>query len=240
MVQCYSCKKFVHGTCDSEADPLIYQQRKEAKPDYEYICLHCKNMAMVARRKDSIDEGDLNLSASQESLDGESSELDYQGGSSEEALYSVGLGKGKPSYCQITKIAKKRIGISGGILGRPKGIGKLGYQKRQKMTEFGRKRGPKAKMRGLFGLPEMGLQVYTGKLKKFVYTCISNFMLYFAYNEFCSLLVQKNYFIIFVYREREEINLLMSIIVFFFLNLLKIISHTSNIIILFTDSTNKI
>lgn len=176
MVQCYSCKKFVHGTCDPEADPLIYQQRKEAKPDYEYICLHCKNIAIVARRKDSIDEADLNLSASQESLDGESSELDYQGGSSEEALYSVGLGKGKP-FC-ATKIAKKRLGISAGILGRPKGIGKLGYQKRQKMTEFGRKRGPKAKMRGIFGLPEMGLQVCAvEKVCNIICIYIENFIL---------------------------------------------------------------
>lgn len=157
MVQCHACKKFVHGTCDPEADPLTYQQRKEAKPDYEYICQHCKSMAMVARRKDSIDEGDLSLSASQESLDGESSELDYPSGCSEEALYSVGLGKGKP-FC-ATKIAKKRLGISGGVIGRPKGIGKLGYQKRQKMTEFGRKRGPKGKMRGFYGVPEVGLQV---------------------------------------------------------------------------------
>lgn len=157
MVQCHACKKFVHGTCDPEADPLTYQQRKETKPDYEYVCLHCKSIAMVARRKDSIDEGDLSLSASQESLDGESSELDYPSGCSEEALYSVGLGKGKP-FC-VTKIAKKRFGISSGVIGRPKGIGKLGYQKRQKMTEFGRKRGPKGKMRGFYGVPEVGLQV---------------------------------------------------------------------------------
>jgi len=165
MVQCHSCKKFVHGTCDPEADPLTYQQRKEMKPDYEYVCLNCKSAAMVARRKDSIDEGDLSLSASQESLDGESSELDYPSGCSEEALYSVGLGKGKP-FC-ATKIAKKRLGISGGVIGRPKGIGKLGYQKRQKMTEFGRKRGPKGKMRGFYGLPEVGLQV-CDTLKRFV------------------------------------------------------------------------
>lgn len=165
MVQCHNCKKFVHGTCDPEADPLTYQQRKEAKPDYEYVCSQCKNIAMVARRKDSIDEGDLSLSASQESLDGESSELDYPSGCSEEALYSVGLGKGKP-FC-ATKIAKKRLGISGGIIGRPKGIGKLGYQKRQKMTEFGRKRGPKGKMRGFYGMPEVGLQVRSGS-KRFV------------------------------------------------------------------------
>lgn len=30
--------------------------------------------------------------------------------------------------------------------------------KRQRMTEFGRKRGPKAKMRGIFGVPGVGLQ----------------------------------------------------------------------------------
>jgi len=188
MVQCHSCKKFVHGTCDPEADPLTYQQRKEMKPDYEYVCLNCKSAAMVARRKDSIDEGDLSLSASQESLDGESSELDYPSGCSEEALYSVGLGKGKP-FC-ATKIAKKRLGISGGVIGRPKGIGKLGYQKRQKMTEFGRKRGPKGKMRGFYGLPEVGLQVCdTLKticnvylyLYKFYITFILNFYFLFCY-----------------------------------------------------------
>ena len=164
MVQCSACKKFVHGTCDPEADPLTYQHRKDVKPDYEYVCLHCKNMALV-KRKDNIDDygGDLSLSASQESLygDGDSSEFDYQGGS-EEALYSIGLGKGKP-FC-ATKIAKKRLGLGGGIIGRPKGIGKLGYQKRQKMTEFGRKRGPKAKMRGIFGVPGVGLQVWFSAL----------------------------------------------------------------------------
>ncbi|XP_024945171.1 histone-lysine N-methyltransferase 2C isoform X3 [Cephus cinctus] len=158
MVQCSSCKKFVHGTCDPDADPLTYQHRKEAKPDYDYVCLHCKNMALV-KRKDNADEygGDSSLTASQESLygDGDSSEFDYQGGS-EDTLYSIGLGKGKP-FC-ASKIAKKRLGLGSGMIGRPKGVGKLGYQKRQKMTEFGRKRGPKAKMRGIFGVPGVGLQ----------------------------------------------------------------------------------
>lgn len=184
MVQCNVCKKFVHGTCDPEADPAAYQQRKEAKPDYEYVCLHCKkNVVALVRRKDSMDEcsgagSDAgSQSASQESLYGvprsprsESSELDYQSGGADEALYSVGLGKGKPYYAN--KIAKKRLGLglgggggSGGCVGRPKGIGKLGYQKRQKMTEFGRKRGPKAKMRGIFGVPGVGLQVHTAICK---------------------------------------------------------------------------
>lgn len=176
MVQCNVCKKFVHGTCDSEADPAVYQQRKEAKPDYEYVCLHCKKSAAFVRRKDSMDEcGSAAIgsdqSTSQDNLfyggaprspRSETSELDCQTGGADEALYSVGLGKGKPYYAN--KIAKKRLGLGlalggGGCVGRPKGVGKLGYQKRQKMTEFGRKRGPKAKMRGIFGVPGVGLQV---------------------------------------------------------------------------------
>lgn len=112
-------------------------------------------MTMV-KRKDYFDDyaGDSSMTASQESLynDGDSSEFDYQG---DEALFSIGLGKGKP-FC-ASKVAKKRLGLQG-VIGRPKGVGKFGYQKRQKMNEFGRKRGPKAKMRGIFGAPGVGLQ----------------------------------------------------------------------------------
>lgn len=36
--------------------------------------------------------------------------------------------------------------------------GKVGYMKRTKLTEFGRKRGHKTKMRGVFGVPGVGLQ----------------------------------------------------------------------------------
>lgn len=175
MVQCNVCKKFVHGTCDPEADPAAYQQRKEAKPDYEYVCLHCKKSVALVRRKDSMDDcaGGSDAASQNASQDGfygvprsprsESSELDCQVGGTDEALYSVGLGKGKPYYAN--KIAKKRLGLGLGLggsscIGRPKGVGKLGYQKRQKMTEFGRKRGPKAKMRGIFGVPGVGLQVH--------------------------------------------------------------------------------
>jgi hypothetical protein len=77
----------------------------------------------------------------------------------------VGLGKGKP-FC-ASKIAKKKLGF-GNVSGRAKGmgnggtcVGKVigGYQKRQRVTDFGRKRAPKAKMRGIFGVPGLGLQV---------------------------------------------------------------------------------
>lgn len=69
----------------------------------------------------------------------------------------VGLGKGKP-YTVTSKVAKKKIGgykLKGGF----PPAGKLGFQKRQRsVLDFGRKRGTKPKMRGVFGVPGLGLQ----------------------------------------------------------------------------------
>lgn len=69
----------------------------------------------------------------------------------------VGLGKGKP-YTVSSKIAKKKIGgykLKGGF----PPAGKLAFQKRQRsVLDFGRKRGSKPKMRGVFGVPGLGLQ----------------------------------------------------------------------------------
>lgn len=62
-----------------------------------------------------------------------------------------GLGKGKPLLA--SKSAKKKFGLS---LSRAKG--KVGVLKRSRFVDMGRKRGPKAKMRGLFGVPGLGLQ----------------------------------------------------------------------------------
>ncbi|KAG5897190.1 hypothetical protein JTB14_022545 [Gonioctena quinquepunctata] len=77
MVQCTNCKKFVHGTCDPEADLVTYNQKKEMNPEYEYICPHCKNHTgrQVTTKRASMDDlGDL--SASQESLYDDTSEFD--------------------------------------------------------------------------------------------------------------------------------------------------------------------
>lgn len=77
------------------------------------------------------------------------------------------MGKGKP-FC-ASKIAKKKLGLGYMGPGRPGKLGKLtgmtsalmmNYQKKQqRFNEFGRKRIPKAKMRGIFGVPGLGLQV---------------------------------------------------------------------------------
>ncbi|CAG2067846.1 unnamed protein product, partial [Timema podura] len=67
--------RFVHGSCDPEADLASYQRKKEANPDYDYICPHCKNLTqagrqLVLKRKDSTEDCgmDSSFSASQESL----------------------------------------------------------------------------------------------------------------------------------------------------------------------------
>lgn len=151
MVKCFQCQKFVHSGCDPDADPDTYHSRKESNSDYEYICTLCKTNAQneriaAIRRNSSIDED--SLSASQESLNTiEDMEVD------EVKTNELGLGKGKPFVA--TKIAKKRLNITQKV---KTGSGKLGFQKRTRLADFGRKRGPKTKMLGVFGVPGVGLQ----------------------------------------------------------------------------------
>lgn len=152
MVKCSTCNKFVHNTCDNDAELTTYHIRKESNPEYEYICPPCKSGKIaVIRRNTSMDED--SMSASQESLNVEEFEND-----SEKIIASdFGLGKGKPFVA--SKVAKKRLGLTtSGQVGRQPNAGKLGFQKKLKFAEFGRKRGPKAKMRGIFGVPGVGLQ----------------------------------------------------------------------------------
>lgn len=62
-------RRFVHGTCDADADLKAHQLRKDANPDYEYTCPNCKN-GQISAKRNSIEDSmiDSNLSASQESL----------------------------------------------------------------------------------------------------------------------------------------------------------------------------
>lgn len=159
------CNKFVHSECDPEASPPTYHAKKEANPDYEYACLQCKtkNGRMNAQRR-AINNNTINdddsMSASQESLYGDDNSNTGSmtsisvADTADKYAYDYGLGKGKPLSAN-KMIAKKRLP---GVVGRPKGGGKFSFQKKQRTAEFGRKRGPKAKMRGLFGVPGLGLQ----------------------------------------------------------------------------------
>lgn len=159
MVKCIVCQKFVHSTCDPEADLTAYERRKEINPEYEYTCGVCKvttqqeRIAAVMRRSNSGDED--SFSASQESLS-TLEDIDMESIEMRAVKDDYGLGKGKPFVA--SKIAKKRLGLSAAALNaqRPKGIGK-GFQKRGRNPDFARKRGPKSKNRG-FNVPALGLQ----------------------------------------------------------------------------------
>jgi len=62
MVQCTGCKKYVHGSCDPEAEPAAYQVKKTATPDYAYtcpVCKQCSNRLGAALKRNSIDDMDF-------------------------------------------------------------------------------------------------------------------------------------------------------------------------------------
>lgn len=114
MVKCSTCQKFVHATCDSDADLATYQAKKEANPEYEYVCGPCNKLAHTGRivaamrRSSSIDDENM---VSQEALGDMDMELDA--GEVSKGSNDFGLGKGKPSGLVASKIAKKRLGLAG-------------------------------------------------------------------------------------------------------------------------------
>lgn len=66
MVQCCGCKKYVHGSCDPEADLSAYQTKKAAAPDYTYNCPVCKqyssNRKGLLLKRNSVDDADQDSS----------------------------------------------------------------------------------------------------------------------------------------------------------------------------------
>ncbi|XP_047528678.1 histone-lysine N-methyltransferase 2C-like [Vanessa atalanta] len=155
MIRCSTCRRYVHGMCDPEADPQQYRQKKEQNPGYEYSCPICKSNMLAGSKSGSFEEDNM-ASTSQDSSFGDDNAQD-QDPLAIEPKADVGLGKGKP-YTVSSKVAKKKIGgykLKGGF----PPAGKLGFQKRQRsVLDFGRKRGSKPKMRGVFGVPGLGLQ----------------------------------------------------------------------------------
>lgn len=58
VIHCTCFHRFVHGTCDGEADLATFNRKKESNPDYEYVCPICKprtqpGRELLPRRKDS-------------------------------------------------------------------------------------------------------------------------------------------------------------------------------------------
>ncbi|CAK1598526.1 unnamed protein product [Parnassius mnemosyne] len=156
MIRCTACRRYVHGACDPEAEPQQYRQKKDQNPAYEYNCPICKaHMQLTGSKSGSFEDDSLPQSGQDSSYGDENSQ--EQDPLAIEPKGDVGLGKGKP-FSVSSKVAKKKIGgykLKGGY----PPAGKLGFHKRQRsVLEFGRKRGSKPKMRGVFGVPGLGLQ----------------------------------------------------------------------------------
>ncbi|XP_063824510.1 histone-lysine N-methyltransferase 2C-like [Ostrinia nubilalis] len=157
MIRCITCKRYVHGTCDPEAEPQQHKLKKDQNPLYEYNCPICKTHLPLPSVKSGSFDDDTAASTSQDSSFGDENSQQETDPLAIEPKPDVGLGKGKP-FSVSSKIAKKKIGgykLKGGF----PPAGKLGFQKRQRsVLDFGRKRGSKPKMRGVFGVPGLGLQ----------------------------------------------------------------------------------
>lgn len=69
MVQCISCRKYIHGACDPEAGYITSHSKSSAS---EYMCPICKNV--VQQRRDGYDE----LADSNSSMDVFQSEHDTE------------------------------------------------------------------------------------------------------------------------------------------------------------------
>ncbi|XP_055848634.1 histone-lysine N-methyltransferase 2C isoform X2 [Episyrphus balteatus] len=133
MVKCCSCNRFVHNTCDAEADLSVYHLRKETNPDYDYICTLCKKISYKG-------EGML---AGLQNFDGSD-------GNSLEKTFAAPL-RGR-SLETILKLPKKRMRLKDMYRGKGKYM-----QKKSQMGEISggkKQRVSKGKGRGMGGFYE--------------------------------------------------------------------------------------
>lgn len=132
-------------------------------PEYDYTCPPCKqnpNSAAV--------DADLDVKFNEPMISSESEACISTATPEDTNFFTFDDSKLKKSLAAPTggKLApRKRMGPAAG---RPKGAGKTaafgassggGYNRKgNKVADFNRKRGPKPKMRGVFGAPGVGLQ----------------------------------------------------------------------------------
>lgn len=161
----------MHVTCDPEADRNLVQRKKDMMPDYDYTCPPCKQSPNPSGM-----DTDSEVKFAESLMPAESESCTNVAGSDDASgLFAPDDSKaalaGKTSSKSLAAptggklAARKRIPAAGG---RPKGSGKTsafgasssaGYnRKANKVADFSRKRGPKPKMRGVFGAPGVGLQ----------------------------------------------------------------------------------
>ncbi|XP_037091196.1 histone-lysine N-methyltransferase 2D-like [Pollicipes pollicipes] len=156
MQQCSACRRYVHSTCDPEADPSAVQQRRQAAPDYEYVCSVCQTGGAPARSGRPHDDGSLDSHGDVPATPGSA----QPGGEPfhfGDDVAPRAKGGGKPMH-----LVKKKLGIksgSGGRLGvKPAKPAKIDVLKKKRLPDLNRKRPYKAKVRGMFGAPAVSLQ----------------------------------------------------------------------------------
>ncbi|XP_017868663.1 PREDICTED: histone-lysine N-methyltransferase 2C [Drosophila arizonae] len=66
MVKCSCCHKFVHSTCDEEADLTAYHKTKEYNPDYDYVCPICKSNSAGAKIVDPLERSLADMQSSEQ------------------------------------------------------------------------------------------------------------------------------------------------------------------------------
>ncbi|XP_065367999.1 histone-lysine N-methyltransferase 2C isoform X2 [Calliphora vicina] len=134
MVKCSKCNKFVHSTCDDEADLTIYHVKKETNPDYDYVCQPCKSgkHLMTFASTDSLTT----------SADGFPRDLEAE-------FYDKDSGADFTNMVDPLKISKKRIGLK--ELNRGGKMGKL-FMGKGMLSQFNRKRSVRGKGRQLLML----------------------------------------------------------------------------------------
>uniref|UniRef100_A0A1B0A978 Histone-lysine N-methyltransferase n=1 Tax=Glossina pallidipes TaxID=7398 RepID=A0A1B0A978_GLOPL len=136
MVKCSNCNKFVHSTCDDEADLAIYHLKKETNPDYDYVCPSCKMITLNGKH--------LLGSSSNSAIDPLLQSTDSFGRDLEWEFYD----KDNTEFGHLVdplKISKKRIGLK--EFGRGGKMSKLLVGKSGLMSQINRKRSARGKGR---------------------------------------------------------------------------------------------
>nr|XP_016940644.1 histone-lysine N-methyltransferase 2C [Drosophila suzukii] len=122
MVKCSWCNKFVHSTCDEEADLTAYHKKKEQNPDYDYVCPNCKsNSSGPGPSQQAIDSIVLSaMDSSSEQMSLKEIELDPLEGKplmdpSSDELHKLPTGKKKVCLSSVRgrsgKFVMHRMGV---------------------------------------------------------------------------------------------------------------------------------
>uniref|UniRef100_T1IZ38 Histone-lysine N-methyltransferase 2C n=1 Tax=Strigamia maritima TaxID=126957 RepID=T1IZ38_STRMM len=172
MVQCNVCRKYIHAKCDSEIDLLTIQQQRDVDLETDYVCPLCnpnRNRPEVNVSKDEslfsessilTSSQDLTFSPNEDSvcsmdidlqaIERSAQQLQQLSGVAPLGLFDdmpnvkpMSILSSKPLLSMGKLAGRKRMGV-----GRPRGSTKfVGIRRRVKTADFGKRRGPKPKLK---------------------------------------------------------------------------------------------